>query len=236
MNLNYLKDYFSDTRANSILKVLLIIDVLFIIGHCIIALFGNYQPRIFLVDTEHGYPEIFQYIKYLVLILIAGYFIFIKKRYSYFTWFILFTILLLDDSLRFHERAGEFIANYMGYTPAFGLRDVDFGEITYAFLVSNVIFICSIIALRKNSKKTKKTFLDISLLFGFFLFFGIGVDMIHSMVENVYILSAVVALIEDGGEMIALSVLVWYFFNLYFSNFKKRKFLVNILIPKTYLR
>ncbi|MET7030084.1 hypothetical protein [Sediminicola luteus] len=76
----------------------------------------------------------------------------------------------------------------------------------------------------KGSAHFRKTFIDIFMLISVFLFFGIGVDILHNQLEEVYLVSDILVLIEEGGEMIALSLLVWYFYFLVLESNGDRKF------------
>ena len=56
--------------------------------------------------------------------------------------------------------------------------------------------------------------------------------MFHQIIVDIYMVSAIVALIEDGGEMIALSLLVWYFCFLASKSDGNSGFLFNYIFPK----
>ena len=52
---------------------------------------------------------------------------------------------------------------------------------------------------------------DLFMLLLLFIFFAVGIDMLHSFTLENLRFSHILALFEDGGEMIALSLMVWYF-------------------------
>ncbi|GAL67505.1 hypothetical protein JCM19301_478 [Jejuia pallidilutea] len=59
------------------MRVLLIVDLLFIVIHILIAKFNNFNPDSLLLDAKgFGYPECFQYLKYLVIMGIVAYLFF----------------------------------------------------------------------------------------------------------------------------------------------------------------
>ena len=225
MKTNILTPNFNHKNATRLLKVLLSLDILFILGHAVIAVFLDFKYKSFLVVTDGGYPEIFQYLKYGILMLLTSRLIFQKHKIIYFPWLFLFFLLFIDDAYRLHEKSGRFLEGLLGLTEIYGLRPNDFGELIYASLVGLVFFGTLFLSYYKGSKTNKKTCLDILLLFLVFLFFGIGIDMFHQIVVDFYRVSVVVALIEDGGEMIAISFMVWYFYFINFSTVPQTKYL-----------
>ena len=110
-----------------------------------------------------------------------------------------------------------------------GLRALDWGELIYAGLAGALIFGMFLIFCIKGSKQYNDTTKDIVLLFGLFLFFGIAIDMVHSFFTETYMVGAILSLVEDGGEMLVLSFLVWYFSFLVFHVDGKRAYLYGIL-------
>jgi hypothetical protein len=60
-----------------------------------------------------------------------------------------------------------------------------------------------------NPKKFKKISFELSLLFSLLVFFGAFIDVIHSGFSDIG-LSGIFGLIEESGEMISLSLIVWY--------------------------
>ena len=68
------------------------------------------------------------------------------------------------------------------------------------------------IAYARGSELYRRITLDLGLLFGLLVFFGVGVDFLHSALTVGKRSDFAVGLIEDGGEMLAMSLLVWYSF------------------------
>jgi hypothetical protein len=64
----------------------------------------------FAITKDLGYPEIYQYIKelWIVVLLLS---VLIKTRVgSYSVWALIFLYILIDDALRIHETYGLYIA------------------------------------------------------------------------------------------------------------------------------
>ncbi|MGB5665578.1 MAG: hypothetical protein WBM53_01930 [Maribacter sp.] len=235
MLVKYLASNFNRKGPTLLLKILLIVDILFIIGHICSALLHHFELgtfRAFMVDQDGGYPELFQYLKYLTIVLLVAKLAFDNKKYDYLPWLVLFLILFFDDAFMLHEQSGVYFVEVFNLKPAFGLRALDIGEFTFAVLAGLVFLGPLLWFYIRGSEVVKKTFFDISILFSILLFFAIGVDMVHQLFEEYYVAYAVIALIEDGGEMIALSVLVWYFYFIGSVPDGERTFLCNYFIPK----
>ena len=118
--------------------------------------------------------------------------------------------MLLDDAFSFHETSGKFLALLLDIQPTMGLRPVDYGELLYALAVGIIILPLMAYCYISGDKTFKKSFVDLSLLLIVLLFFGVFMDMLHSYFSDIYPLGGIFGLLEDGGEMIALSLIAWY--------------------------
>lgn len=237
MNFNFFKRNFSQEKSNKLLLILIIMDVLFIFAHALFIFliyirvdFDWSIVDMFMVNYDGSYPEIFQYLKYFSICLICLYIIKKRKEYSYISWFFLFLLLLLDDALQFHELFAEWVVEKFDYVDMIGLRAQDLGELTYVALFGPLLLVMMFFGYKKGSQEYKKTTIDIGLLFAIFLFFGIVVDILHELIgsENRYV-KLLITLIEDGGEMLALSLLVWYFYFIVVKPITCKKYLYQIL-------
>lgn len=184
------------------------------------------------IDRDRGYAEIFQYIKlgivFLTLLRLSS----TQKSLLYLAWSNLFAYIAVDDSFQVHERLGTFLAHKLGFEALFYLRGVDFGELL-VFAVSGCLLLGFIIFahwLNDNPCEKRNSCILVSFL-GTLSFFGIGVDMLHIAAPAYYADRGVwtgmfihsLALLEDGGEMLILSMLTWFVLQLYFSYQKLKK-------------
>ncbi|MDG1730418.1 MAG: hypothetical protein P8K68_12320 [Algibacter sp.] len=192
--------------------------------------FKNYNE--FFITRDLSYAEFFQYFKYLVICGITSYIIILKKNYSYIPWLLLFLILFLDDAFQLHESLAILFIDFFNLEPALGLRQQDIGELAYSAFVGSILLFTIVVSYITSHVIFKKTNLDISLLFSVFLFFGIVVDMAHSLVNKIPLLDYTIGLIEDGGEMIVLSLLTWYFSHIVFRPNESDTFLYEFLYKK----
>ncbi|PTL98916.1 MAG: hypothetical protein DA407_17255 [Bacteroidetes bacterium] len=221
MNFNFFRTHFNHRRTNQILIILLSLDVLFIFTHALLIYliyiriqFDWSLADLFMINNDNGYPEVFQYFKYFIVILILFYLIIKKQGIGYIAWLLLFILLLLDDSMRLHEGFGTWAVEKFNYSPMFGLRAHDLGELTYVAFFGSILLFFLVFGYLKGDSKHRKINIDLGLLFALFLFFGVAMDMIDQLFEYNRYSHLILVLIEDGGEMITLSLLVWYFFHL----------------------
>lgn len=92
-----------------------------------------------------------------------------------------------------------------------GLKPRDIGEVAYMVCAGTGILAFMALSYAKGSQKFRYNCWDIAILFCPFLFFAVGIDMVHSILEKNYRVGKLLALFEDGGEMLAVSLLTWYF-------------------------
>ena len=202
------------------LILLLAADLLFIILYLPHAYWTQLPPEyvkiraifrygVWSLKKDFGYAEVFQYIKefwnILLLLLLAAR----RKGLIYFFWSILFLYLLLDDSGKIHEGLGLYISQQWGFEPAFNLRAKDFGEALVSAIAGSFFFILIGVSYLFSNIQAKLFSRVLFFLIIGLAVFGVGVDMVHRMLEYH---GPVWAIIEDGGEMVMMSIITWYVF------------------------
>jgi hypothetical protein len=229
--IHILRHSFNQKKTTNLLKYLLLFDLVFVLGHIMVVLFNKHEFKAFLLDTQElGYPEYFQYFKYIMVLAVTSYLVVIKKKFAYLPFIGLFLFLLIDDVFQIHGRASWFFMFRLK------LPAVLFGQLVYLALIGGIGAIVTYMFYRKANLATKNTFKDILLLLALFLFFGIGVDIIHSLLIHIGKIVPFLTLVEEGGEMITLSILVWYFYFLALCKTKNRIFLYELLLTKWHLK
>lgn len=199
-----------------LLAVLLALDVL------LIALNLNwaYDYPLWDLENESGLGERFQHLKWvaacLMLLVLA------KRRRAaiYAGWALLFAYFAADDSARLHERTGSWLVRvldlrsfediYLEHFSYFYLRAQEFGELIVAAGLGAIVAVGLFIAWPGPDAPRERTVTKRLLIWLFVLaFFAVGVDMLHTMVYEIYPPAIeLIGAIEDGGEMICASVLV----------------------------
>jgi hypothetical protein len=199
-----------EKKSNRFLLLLLLADSIFILLHIGYSA-GLITSPLFSIAEDLGYAEVYQYIKeywivLLLLILAIG-----RGRMIYLFWSLLFAYLLFDDSLQIHERLGLYLADALQLPPMWQLRAQDLGELAVAMVFGAFLFGLIGIAYRYGDRIAKQTSKHLFLLVVLVAFFGVLVDMLHSATrwaEPLWLL------LEDGGEMVGMSVIAWYVFQL----------------------
>ncbi|WP_303317749.1 hypothetical protein Q4Q34_17700 [Flavivirga abyssicola] len=211
-----LKEVFADIYKSiiankSFLVLLVITDFMFLILHTLYVhnmIDGNPYCSL---ELDLGYSEFYQYMKEFWIFIL---FLFIaqKKKYLiYLVWALFFFYLLLDDSLAFHENYGKYLKDYFEIQPRFNLRPQDFGEILVSFSVGFVFLILFIFSYLKIDLEGKKITKNVFVLVLLLVFFGIFIDLLHIAIPYH---SNRFTLVEDGGEMFVMSLILCYVFYL----------------------
>jgi hypothetical protein len=116
--------------------------------------------------------------------------------------------MLLDDSLRIHETVGGYVADRAGLTPALGLRAQDYGELSVYVLGGGLSLALGWLAYRHGDAFARRVSRHVLAGLLALAAFAVGVDMLHQTLPG-WLDAALVAL-EDGGELVVVSVLTWY--------------------------
>jgi hypothetical protein len=169
---------------------------------------GFFDPNLS-IERDRGYAEIWQYGKTFVIILLLLGISLRRANRSYLSWAGLFLYFLLDDSLTLHERLGQLLANHLGYVPGLNLRAKDFGELTFIGLAALVFGTLLALTWFRGDATFRSVSKRLALLVGLVVVFGVGLDMVHIMAEHI-VLRMSLAIVEDGGEMVAISLILWY--------------------------
>ena len=198
---------------DKLLLLLVISDVVFVVLHTLHTYSGFFVGSWFSIGRERGFAESFQYLKegWIVLMLL---FLTLKQRILlYPAWCSLFAYVLADDFFGIHEQLGERLASHLGVLPMFGLRAVDFGELgVTAFAAVSLLGLIGVAHYRgdRDTRSFSRSLLALLVALGFF---GVLGDMVHAMVMKHPIWDFVLEIIEDGGEMVVMSVIVWAVFH-----------------------
>lgn len=197
-------------RKTTLLLVLLLgADLVFVALHVTYYLTPLLNTR-FDLGQDGGYPEIYGYLKYL---LVAVLFEAIRRdtqHNSWFAWTLVFLVFLLDDALQVHETLGGLVAAELHFSPPFNLRLQDFGELAAAAAQGFVLLAVVSWAYCRGSRTFRKVTHDMLLLVALLVFCGVFADTAHMAFEDRSLASGAVGIVEDGGEMIAASLMLWY--------------------------
>jgi hypothetical protein len=190
-----------------LLVLLLCVDVAFFVLHGFNRLSAS-RNDLFSLAVDGGYAEVFQYLKEfsvaIALLLLFGR----TREGVYGAWALLFTYLLFDDALTIHETAGKVVAAHLTDVQGFAFRAQDFGELTVSAL-AGLVFLGLIGAFYvRSSEGARDVSKDLAVLVGLLVFFGVCLDLAHLALEAMHVRA--LTIVEDGGEMIAMSIAVSY--------------------------
>lgn len=195
---------------NQWLLLFLLVDACFIGLHVVYVFTPWLVDPGFALDQDGGFGELFQYVKWALLVAVFVGLAYRQKQPAYGHWAGVFAYLLLDDSWRIHERMGAFLSGRLALPAAFFLRGQDFGELLVTAVVA-LLILTSLTLTYQASDHTAKS-LSQTLIFWFvgFAVLVVGADMLQEMVASRHELAGVFfTVLEDGGENVFISFLLW---------------------------
>ncbi len=184
-------------------------DVLFMALHWLHVHTGLLTSELWSIGYDRGFGEMFQYLKYGAIVLALAYSFHRTRLPVLLMWIGVFGFLLLDDSMRIHERFGLGMTAWAHLPDFGGLRGRDFGELIYAAIGAVVLTPVLVLTYMRSSPMARAISADLLLLLIMLLVFAVGGDTIHRLLTNT-MFDTLAALVEDGGEMLVLSLTCCY--------------------------
>lgn len=199
------------TASLLILLLLLSADFMFVIIHFLHKLIHPGYYSLFHLTTDRGYAEIFQYIKYFWIIILFIYIVRSTRIVQYLSWVLVFVFFFFNDAFQLHREIGSVLARYFDFNAPLHLRPQDVGSMVY-FVISGV-FLSGILywSYRRGNQNFKICTIDLGIFMLFIFFFGVVVDMVHSAFS---LYGVGLSIIEDFGEMLMVSLILWYVYTL----------------------
>jgi hypothetical protein len=179
------------------LAVLVGVDVLFMLLHVGHVLHRSPEAPAFAITLDGGHAERWQYAKTGLLAVGLAFLAWRRRHALLAAWSALYGYALLDDMASLHERAGHRLAR------AWRISDAQ-GELV-VFATVGTLAAAGFAAVLRGSPGQRWNGVDTRLLVlaAVLVLFGVGVDYIHSL----WPASEALALLEDGGELVAMSAL-----------------------------
>jgi hypothetical protein len=198
-------------RHHELLLLLLAADLVFIVLH-VLHMYTPFADNLsFSLEEDRGYGEVFQYVKFFWICLMLTLAFRHSRQLVYCAWALLFSYLLLDDALLIHEKLGVYLAEALEIEPMLGLRPQDFGELMVSAAAGSVLLSLIALAYLRSGNEAKSFSIAMAALFGILVFFGVGVDMLHSALRDMPG-GSLLGLLEDGGELVAVSLTCGFLF------------------------
>jgi hypothetical protein len=202
------------TATISLLFLLILVDLLFIGLHVLHTWSPWLKSMMYSLERDSGMAEQYQYIKQIWLAACLGVAFLQRRGRSFAGWAVFFGFLLLDDALQIHERVGFALGQEIGLPPMFGLRTDDYGEVLVAGIVGFAACVFAWLSIRRGGENSRRLSADLLCLLGALALFGVFFDVLHTITYfRLPSAAPVFALIEDGGEMLVVSVITAYAFD-----------------------
>lgn len=151
-------------------------------------------------SVDGSLMERWGYVKEACIVGLAAYAFLKSKEFFYAAYAVLFLGVLADDSLQIHEYIGTRLSD-----PALLGK---WGSLPSAVLVSGVPLALALYGFHKLSSSRKLPALMLLAGFGLMAFFAVFVDGLHSVLIGVEHFKTASAFIEDGGELLSLTLII----------------------------
>jgi hypothetical protein len=205
----------TDKLARSIIAVVVLGNLVFVVGASLLhALYWRIgltdllpmHFSAFDVGHERGIPETFNYLQILAtagLLLATAY---VTRQWTYVVWGLIFVFALADDFFMLHEKAGE--ADWAtSYLPHVFVAPEEVGASLFWAAGGLVLFGLLGLALHTASRQARAFSIVLFGAFSIFVFFGIGVDALQGLGEEISSRAGrLFVVIEDGGEILAMGL------------------------------
>lgn len=165
------------------------------------------DPR-FLVTRERGFAEMVQYAKAGLaagLLAIAA----IRRTSPAATvWSVLLAVVALDDAFTWHERAGMPIAQWLQLPDVGSMRGNHIGELLFFAAIGAAAFAAIAVTWRVGHAFDRRLTLGLCGSVGLLALCAVVLDGFSALTRHSAI-GPVIAVAEDGGEMLALSLVLF---------------------------
>ncbi|MFP4144593.1 MAG: glycosyltransferase [Phycisphaeraceae bacterium] len=191
-----------------LLGALLLIDLCFMGLYAAFQLSGQVPAWVGDIRLEGSLSERFQHVKEAGLALV-GFTAAVRFRQA--AWLAIGLVgsyLLLDDALQLHERVGGMLVAELGLSGWRGFRGQDFGELCFFVVVGTAVVGVGGLFYRRGGVFEQQRLRLLLIPLGLLVLFGGVVDLIHYVVPNPLPGYFSWSLVEDGGEMVAVSLLL----------------------------
>jgi len=202
--------------ALALLVMLLLIDVTLIALYVSTKNLGYTDTFVFDLGADRGYGEFMQYTKSTWLVAILAFLALQRRAATYVAWAAVFAYLLLDDAFQLHETIGWGLADA---TPEFESLSGPIGEMVWMGGVGLLLAGLIAIAFLKAEPREREVTRIMVILAGFLIFFGIVIDAAHHLLLTAPIFGVPLTILEDGGEILTLSVITAAVFATAFCGF-----------------
>jgi hypothetical protein len=111
-----------------------------------------------------------------------------------------------------HERGGRLVAANLNLEPLFDFRMQDYGELVVSTIAGAAFLGALVWTYRSGAPRFRGISQDLGLLIAMLVFFGVVADVVHAANRSLVSVKGLFEVIEEGGEMVTVSFILWYVF------------------------
>jgi hypothetical protein len=208
---------FVDLSLKTLLIAFITIDLGFILLNAVAIAayhFGMIDavPEALKITHDRALPEDFNYLKWGVIAVSLFWLAMRDHWFAPLVWALVFTMILLDDSLQIHEQLGAYLSSWSKLPSSTFFYADDLGEMLAFGLMGLLAFGMAAVLYRRSRASGRALSLRYVIILVVLGGFGVGVDAVHQVVSHMTegtpvatILSQLFGMVEEGGEMIVAS-------------------------------
>jgi len=199
-------------KEYQLFSAILLINTLLVIIHLAHTYYGVPANDFFDLEIDGSLSEIFIYLQELGIVLILFWFYRKYDNQLYLAWALIFTYILIDDSLQLHERLGVWMAEAFDVGNNYGVRGRDITEVIVQFIFGvPLIGFAGWAHLFRGDAQAKRISLVLLGSLVVLVAFAIVLDWFHVKIMVIY-LKPILGTIEDGAEIFVITGILWYLY------------------------
>ena len=164
--------------------------------------------------TVNGDRTVIEFLGYVQLLAAAALLVIGRRRHGgpvYAAWGATLVVIVLDDSLAFHERGGAWLHHHDLVPGSSGLPPQELGELVTWGLIGVPVLALLWWAHRHSSPAAQADSWRMAALTVVLMSFAVGIDLVHEVVEELTdsgVVDLLMTFIEAGGEIVSMSLLL----------------------------
>lgn len=190
-----------------VLQLLLAADLLCISLYVWSHLSSSWLAHLHLGD-DIGWSQFLLHVKqlWLILLLVAAW----QARRSgvVLAWLAVAMFFAIDDALQIHEGVGHAMARTGSSVPVVGMLGNHAFEVVWLAAWAVVLGVPIVLTHRRAGPDSRAFSRRMAMLFGLLALAGVLVDAVHVLVEDIRLVNGLFVIMEEGGEQVAMSLLV----------------------------
>jgi hypothetical protein len=176
-----------------------------------------------------AYLEIYHLVKIFWIIVLFVYILKLTRCFGYVSWIMVFTFFLVDDAFLIHQNIGDHISNSLGaYLPLSLSLQSRLFELVALAVAGFILLVILSWAYFRNPQMFRKVSKDMVLFIVALVLFGVIVDLAAAIDLGPAVMFGL-DIVEDGGEMVVFSLIIWYVFLLAIRKGKPDIFIHDLL-------